>query len=117
MRYKVNGGAVMTDIALVRAHGVWGRRVASPVLSMVRESSVTLVSGASRIPFERSSRIRRFPWRCHPLTTVRQAMAMRKREENPEVFPNAAGIDVGGSSHWVTVPGQRPRSRFGSSAR
>lgn len=29
-------------------------------------------------------------------------MAMRKRPD--EVFPNAAGIDVGGSSHWVAVP-------------
>jgi len=29
-------------------------------------------------------------------------MAMRKQQE--EVFPNAAGIDVGGSSHWVSVP-------------
>lgn len=29
-------------------------------------------------------------------------MAMRKRED--EVYPNAAGIDVGGSSHWVGVP-------------
>ncbi|WP_041645493.1 IS110 family transposase [Aromatoleum aromaticum] len=29
-------------------------------------------------------------------------MAMRKRNE--EVFPNAAGIDVGASSHWVAVP-------------
>lgn len=29
-------------------------------------------------------------------------MAMRKRED--EVYPNAAGIDVGGSSHWVAVP-------------
>ena len=29
-------------------------------------------------------------------------MAMRKRED--EVFPNAAGIDVGSSSHWVAVP-------------
>ena len=28
-------------------------------------------------------------------------MAMRKREE---VFPNAAAVDVGGSSHWVAVP-------------
>jgi transposase len=28
-------------------------------------------------------------------------MAMRKRED--VVFPNAAGIDVGGSSHWVAV--------------
>lgn len=33
-------------------------------------------------------------------------MAMRKREEEV-VFPNAAGIDVGASSHWVAVP---PRS-------
>ena len=30
-------------------------------------------------------------------------MAVRKREE--EVFPNAAGIDVGASSRWVSVPG------------
>src|SRR6266404_2740493 len=31
-------------------------------------------------------------------------MAMRKREDSPEMFPNAAGIDIGGSSHWVAVP-------------
>ncbi len=30
-------------------------------------------------------------------------MAMRKRDDD-EVFPNAAGIDVGASSHWVAVP-------------
>src|SRR5450830_1940085 len=29
-------------------------------------------------------------------------MAVRKRED--EIFPNAAGIDVGGSSHWVAIP-------------
>ena len=29
-------------------------------------------------------------------------MAMRKRDD--EVFPNAAGIDVGALSHWVAVP-------------
>ena len=29
-------------------------------------------------------------------------MAIRKRED--EVFPNAAGVDVGASSHWVAVP-------------
>ena len=29
-------------------------------------------------------------------------MAMRKREEL--VFPNAAAIDVGASSHWAAVP-------------
>jgi transposase len=34
---------------------------------------------------------------------VEQAMAMRKQEEDV-VFPNAAGIDVGASSHWVAVP-------------
>jgi len=32
-------------------------------------------------------------------------MPVRKRED--EVFPNAAGIDVGASSHWVAVPPQR----------
>jgi transposase len=102
MRYKANGSAEMTDTSMVRACGVNGRRSASPLLSMVRESSVTVVSGASRIPFERSSRIRRFPWRSRSSMMVEEAMAMRKRED--EVFPNAAGIDVGGSSHWVAVP-------------
>ena len=42
-------------------------------------------------------------------------MAMRKRED--EVFPNAAGIDVGASSHWVAVPGHctdAPVREFGA---
>jgi transposase len=42
-------------------------------------------------------------------------MAMRKRED--EVFPNAAGIDVGGSSHWVAVPARscdEPVREFGA---
>jgi transposase len=33
---------------------------------------------------------------------LEQGMAVRKRDD--EVFPNAAGIDVGASSHWVAVP-------------
>ena len=40
-------------------------------------------------------------------------MAMRKREE---VFPNAAAVDVGASSHWVAVPSGRtdqPVREFG----
>lgn len=40
-------------------------------------------------------------------------MAMRKKDE---IFPNAAGIDVGGSSHWVAVPSERdarPVCEFG----
>jgi transposase len=69
---------------------------------MVRESSATLVSVAIRIPFVRVSQIRRFPWRCHSLAILEDTMAVRKRED--EVFPNAAGIDVGASSHWVAVP-------------
>jgi transposase len=32
-------------------------------------------------------------------------MAMRKREE--QVYPNAAAVDVGASSHWVAVPPDR----------
>jgi transposase len=31
-------------------------------------------------------------------------MAMRKRDDSVEVFPNAAGIDAGGSSHWWPCP-------------
>jgi transposase len=102
LRYKVNGSAGMTDTSLVRARGVRSATVASPLLSMVRDSSATVVSGARRIPFERSSRNRRFPWRCRSLTMMEQPMAVRKRED--EVFPNAAGIDIGASSHWVAVP-------------
>ncbi len=43
-------------------------------------------------------------------------MAMRKRDDEM-VFPNAAGIDVGGSSHWVAVPQQscdEPVREFGA---
>src|SRR5574338_582667 len=69
---------------------------------MVGESSATVVSAAMRIPFERSSRNRRFPWRCRSLMRMERIMAMRKRED--VVFPNAAGIDVGASSHWAAVP-------------
>jgi transposase len=36
---------------------------------------------------------------------LEQGMAVRKRDD--EVFPNAAGIDVGASSHWVAVPAHR----------
>lgn len=36
------------------------------------------------------------------INMVEEVMAIRKRED--EVFPNAAGIDVGASSHWVAVP-------------
>jgi transposase len=42
-------------------------------------------------------------------------MAVRKRED--EVFPNAAGIDVGASSHWVAVPARssdEPVREFGA---
>ena len=35
-------------------------------------------------------------------------MAMRKRDDDL-VYPAAAGIDVGGSSHWVAVPRQAGR--------
>jgi hypothetical protein len=102
LRYKVNGSAEMTVTSLVRARGVVGRRGASPSLSMVGRSSATVVSGESRIPFKRSSRDRRLAWRCRSSTMVRYGMATRKRED--EVFPNAAGIDIGASSHWVAVP-------------
>ncbi|MBC8725857.1 IS110 family transposase [Paraburkholderia sp. 31.1] len=43
-------------------------------------------------------------------------MAMRKREDD-EVYPNAAGIDVGASSHWVAVPrtaDHQPVREFGT---
>jgi transposase len=70
---------------------------------MARDSSATVVSAAMRIPFKRSSRHRRFPWRCDSLTIWSGLMAMRKRDQEV-VFANAAGVDVGASSHWVAVP-------------
>ena len=42
-------------------------------------------------------------------------MAVRTRED--EVFPDAAGIDVGASSHWVAVPNRssdEPVREFGA---
>lgn len=42
-------------------------------------------------------------------------MAMRKREDL--VFPNAAAIDVGASSHWAAVPthsSEAPVREFGA---
>lgn len=48
--YMANGGADMADPPLVLAY-------ASPLLSMVRESSATVASAAMRIPFMRSSRV------------------------------------------------------------
>jgi transposase len=102
MRYKVNGSAEDDRPVIGASPWRFRRHGVSPLLSMVRDSSVTVVSGASRIPFERSSRIRRFPWRCRSSIMVEEVMAIRKRED--EVFPNAAGIDVGASSHWVAVP-------------
>ena len=44
-------------------------------------------------------------------------MAMRKRDDSSEVFPNAAGIDIGASSHWVAVPkgsADEPVREFGA---
>lgn len=72
VRYKMRGSTEMTDTSMVRV-------VASPHESMVRESSATAVNTAMRIPFRRSSRLRRFLWRCHLLVIVEQVMAMRNR--------------------------------------
>ena len=90
LRYKVNGSAEMTDKALVRARSGDCRCGASPPESLVRESSAAVVSTVMCIPFMRSSRIRRLPRRCRPMTILEQTMAMRKRDDL--VFPNAAGI-------------------------
>jgi hypothetical protein len=79
LRYKVNGSAAMTDPSSVRVSGDIRRRSVSPLLSFVRDSSATVASGASRIPFERSSRNRPFPWRCCSSLMVEEVMADRKR--------------------------------------
>ncbi len=84
----------MTDPSLVRARGVIGRHGVSPHLSTVRESPASVASGASRIPFERSSRIRRFPWRCRSSTRVEasQGNVQARRRGVPE-----RGGDRGGA--------------------
>ncbi len=67
------------------------------------------------IPFVRVSQIRRFPWRCHSSTIVEEVMAVRRQED--AVFPNAAGIDVDASSHWVAVlarSNNQPVREFGA---
>ena len=51
LRYKVNGSAEMTDKALVRARSGCDRCGASPIESMVRGSSATVVSTVMCIPF------------------------------------------------------------------
>ncbi|MGH8113007.1 MAG: transposase [Rhodanobacteraceae bacterium] len=51
---KGKGAAKMTDQPLARA-------CASPIVSIVRDSSATLVNAAMRTPFLRMTRIRRFP--------------------------------------------------------
>lgn len=84
LSYKVNGSTAMTDQSLVRARDVCSAAIASPLLNMVRDLSATVIAGASRIPFVRSSRIRRPPWHCRSSTVVEQALAVRKRED--EVF-------------------------------
>lgn len=43
LRYKMNGSAGMTDTSLVRARGVSSATVVSPLESMVRDSSATMV--------------------------------------------------------------------------
>jgi integrase len=95
LRYKVNGSAEMTEIALVRARSGDSRCGASPPESLVRESSATVVSTVMCIPFMRSSRIRRLPWRCRSLTILEQTMAMRKRDDDL-VFPQRGGYRRGG---------------------
>src|ERR1700741_5187569 len=98
-RYK-GGRRRRDDRQTNGAHWRPARREVSPLESMVRDSSATVVSSASCIPFTRSSQFRRIPGRCRPPTIVRSAMAMRKREDSPEVFPNAAGVGIGGSRNW-----------------
>jgi hypothetical protein len=80
LRYKVNGSAEDDGADYWARHwcepaGV--ARAEAPRCEPASEhgpgSSATVASGASRIPFERSSRIRRFPWRCRSSTMLEQS--------------------------------------------
>jgi transposase len=84
VRYKVNGSADMTDPALVRA-------VASPLESMVRDSSVTVVSAVIRIPFRRSSRFRRVK---ASVADVKRALTGNWRDEHIFVLAQALAMYV-----------------------
>lgn len=67
-------------------------------------SSVTVVSARAH-PVRESESVRRTLGRGRSMFMMEEPMAVRKR---PEIaFPNAAGIDVGGSSHFVAVPPDR----------
>jgi hypothetical protein len=96
VRYKVSGGAEMTDYPLVRV-------CARPLNGVVRDSSATVVSTAMCIPFKGSSQIRSFPSRLGSSNILEQTMAMRQRDEEV-VSLDSAGLDVGASSRWVAVP-------------
>jgi hypothetical protein len=117
MRYKVNGSAEMTDPSLVRASWWLAAAVVRARLqSMVRESSATVVSGS-----DAASRLRdRVEFDASHGAAVHQRWwsrpwQMRKRED--EVFPNAAGIDVGRRATGWRCRGTCQMSRCASSAR
>ncbi|CAB3774712.1 hypothetical protein LMG29542_08090 [Paraburkholderia humisilvae] len=103
MRCKVCVNRKMSDTSSVVTRDMCEWREASPVSGMPRKSMAAVVSGASRILFEGSSRMRHVSWRCRVSTIVRQTMAIRKREGRPELFSNAPGFDVGALTHWVLV--------------
>ena len=79
LRYKANGSAVMTDTSLVRARGVDGATVASPLLSMVRRSSA---SG-------RGFGVAALGRRDEAIRAYRQFLALRSAPE-PSLRPDAA---------------------------
>ena len=90
---KVNDRACQTESPMVRVR-------ARPCRSVVVASSATVVSARAH-PVRESESVRRALRRGRSMAIMEEQMAVRKR---PEVaFPNAAGIDVGGSSHFVAV--------------
>jgi hypothetical protein len=81
------------------------------MLAWFRVTSVILVRpGFQAIPFERVIN-KTFPRRCNPLLSNQGggiAMSKRKNQKHFELtHPNAAGIDIGASSHFVAVPVDR----------
>ena len=90
---KVNDRACQTESPMVRVR-------ARPCRSVVVASSATVVSARAH-PVRESESVRRALRRGRSMAIMEEQMAVRKRLE--VAFPNAAGIDVGGSSHFVAV--------------
>ena len=102
LRYKERGSVAMTESSLMQAAGL----SSDTSRKLVQECGQGIVGDigerADAYPACEIESISTFPMALPPPSLLEQAMAARTSAD--EVFPNAAGIDIGASSHWVAVP-------------